>query len=315
MWKWLLSLIGVEISESARPLEEPDPPGSEKKTLDELARRVGVSKEQLVAVANARRNYRWHAIPKKDGGRRIVYTPQPELKDIQRRLLRKVFARLKVHPAACGFVRGRSVVDHAARHVGKKIVVKIDIQEFFASTSWERVSTYLKRLGWTNRFGRRESPNSCLMTLCCYANGLPQGAPTSPILSNAVNYRMDCRLAALAARSGATYSRYADDMAFSFDIDDVRFIRGVIRRVRRILHSEGYRVHKAKLRYLRSHQQQRLVGLVVNEKVQLPRKTRRLLRAVEHRLGTGAGATMTRQELAGWRAYEKMIRAQAATAG
>jgi retron-type reverse transcriptase len=301
MFNWLKSILG---------LGDPSP-SAPKKNLEELARRLGVTKEQLLAVVGLRKKYRWHAIAKKTGGRRILHAPVPELKDLQKRMLRKLFARLKVHPAACGFVRGKSIVDHAARHAGKKLVVKIDIQNYFQATSWGRLSLYFDKLGWKSGMPWRDSANRVLCQLVIHHNGLPQGAPTSPILSNAVNYKMDCRLAALAEKSQATYSRYADDLAFSFDTDDVRFVRGVVRRVRKILFAEGYRINKAKLRYLRSHQQQRLVGLVVNDKVQLPRKTRRLLRAVEHRLRSGGNATMTRQELAGWRAYEKMVKAKA----
>jgi hypothetical protein len=140
---------------------------------------------------------------------------------------------------------------------------------------------------------------------------LPQGAPTSPILSNLVNYGMDARLAGLAKRSGAIYSRYADDIIFSFEKDDRRFIRGVVRRVRRILFANGYIMHgRPKLKWMRRHQPQTVTGLVVNEKVQLPRRIRRWLRAVEHHMKTGRPATLTSQELAGWKAYQQMIERQ-----
>jgi retron-type reverse transcriptase len=253
--------------------------------------------------------YRWHRIPKRSGGTRLLHSPNPALKKVQRQLLRRVFGKLKVHPAAHGFQRGRSIVTHARSHVGQAVVVRVDIEDFFPRTQGDRIFRYFRRIGW-NR-----GASSLLLRLCTKrlgaSVGLPQGAPTSPILSNLVNYGMDARLAGLARRSNARYSRYADDIIFSFSSDDRRFIRGVIRRVRRILNDSGYRMHgRAKLRVLRRHQRQIVTGLVVNEKVQLPRRTRRWLRAVEHHLKTGRRASLSRSQLAGWRALEKMIETQ-----
>jgi retron-type reverse transcriptase len=146
-----------------------------------------------------------------------------------------------------------------------------------------------------------------MTALCCRKDRLPQGAPTSPILSNLVNYRMDARLAGLASRSKATYSRYADDIIFSFAEDNRRFIRGVIRRIRTILFESGYQINQPKLRIMRQNNRQTVTGLVVNQKVQLPRKTRRWLRAVEHHLQQGREASLTREQLAGWKAYQLAI--------
>ncbi len=253
--------------------------------------------------------YRWHRIPKRSGGTRLLHSPNPVLKKVQRQLLRRVFGRLKVHPAAHGFHRGRSIVTHARLHVGQAVVVRIDIEDFFTKTRCDRLHKYFRRIGWNRRAARM------LVKLCTKRLGsrigLPQGAPTSPILSNLVNYGLDARLSGLARKSGARYSRYADDMIFSFAQDDRRFIRGVIRRVRRILNENGYRMHgRSKLRVLRRHQRQTVTGLVVNDKVQLPRKTRRWLRAVEHHIKTGRRASLNRDQLQGWRALEHMIATQ-----
>lgn len=256
--------------------------------------------------ARIRISYRWQRIPKRGGGTRLLHSPNPQLKQVQRKLLRRVFARLKVHPAAKGFRRGESIATHARLHVGQAVVVRIDIHDFFPSTRGERVYKYFRQAGW-NRHGARTIFWLCTKSIGRRV-GLPQGSPTSPILSNLVNYGMDARLAGLARKSGARYSRYADDIIFSFAQDDRRFIRGVIRRVRRILGDSNYRMHgREKLRVMRRHQRQVVTGLVVNDRVQLPRKTRRWLRAVEHHLRTGRPATLTREQLRGWRALEYMI--------
>ena len=139
---------------------------------------------------------------------------------------------------------------------------------------------------------------------------MPQGAPTSPRLSNLVNYRLDARLAGLAARFEATYSRYADDITFSL-ADDRKKVRGLIRMTARIVSDEGYALHRhKKLHVRRRHQQQRVTGLVVNDRVNLPRSTRRWLRAVEHHLATDRPATLTSRQIEGWRSFQSMVARQ-----
>lgn len=250
--------------------------------------------------------YWWHKIPKRNGKPRMLYSPNPRLKLLQRLLLRKVFARLPVHPSCMGFRRGQSTCRHALMHTGKAVVVRIDIKDFFHTTTGMKVYEYFRSIGWDHQSAE------LIQTICTRNNRLPQGAPTSPILSNLVNYRMDARLAGLAKKSQATYSRYADDLIFSFEKDNRRFIRGVIRRVVTILNESGYIINRSKLQVMRQHNRQLVTGLVVNRKVQLPRKTRRWLRSVEHHLMTGKSATLTREQLAGWKAYLKMIHSHAA---
>jgi uncharacterized protein (TIGR03067 family) len=271
--------------------------------IDELARRLGWSVADLVAL---RPSYREFSVPKPSGGQRRLCAPDDRLKALQRQILHRLLGRLKVHPAATGFQRGQSIVTHARRHAGQAVIVRLDVKEFFPATAAWRVHKYFRKIGW-NR------PAANLLThLCTHHNGLPQGAPTSPRLSNLVNYRLDCRLAAMARKLGARYSRYADDITLSFPVDKRRQIRYLIRFVRGVAHAAGYRLHGAKkLCIRRQHQQQRVTGLVVNESVNLPRAVRRRLRAVAHHLRTGRPATLTPEQLAGWQALQHMIAAQA----
>jgi hypothetical protein len=195
----------------------------------------------------------------------------------------------------------------------------MDLKDFFPATKAKRVRAYFRKVGW-------DRPAAALLTrLCTFDGGLPQGAPTSPRLSNLVNYRLDARLTGLATRRrlhnprtagrieerpvGATYSRYADDLTFSFPTDDRTLVRYVVRMTGYIVGREGYELRR-KLRVLRRHARQQVTGLVVNARVNLPRKTRRWLRAVEHRLATGRAATLTPAQLAGWRAFREMIARQ-----
>jgi len=278
--------------------------GDKGRDVGELARRLGVEAEALRAVRPVYAEFR---IPKRAGGSRTIAAPEAPLKALQRRILKRLLARLASHPAAKGFERGQCIVTNARPHVGKAVVVRLDMKDFFASTRDRRVRDYFRGLGWN-----REA-SELLTHLCTHRGGLPQGAPTSPRLSNLVNYPLDARLAGLAKRLGATYTRYADDMTFSFSSDDPRAIHKLIRVVKLILEEQGYAIHlRRKLQVRRRHQRQMATGLVVNTAVNLPRQTRRWLRAVRHRLETGQEVTLQDAELEGWLSLETMVRRQAA---
>jgi len=268
----------------------------------ELARRLGVSETALRNITPA---YREFTVPKRAGGARRICAPEDDLKKLQRRIARRLLARLRSHPLATGFEKGVSVVMNAAAHAGKAVVVRMDLRTFFESTSARRVTAYFRRVGW-NRHAAR-----LLAELCTHRGGLPQGAPTSPRLSNLLNYRLDCRLEGLARRFAAVYTRYADDIVFSFDKDDPKSIHAVIWCTKDIVRQHGYALHQhRKLRIRRRHQQQTVTGLVVNDRPRLSRSRRRWLRAVEHHLAAGRPATLTEKQLAGWRSYQSMIEKQ-----
>lgn len=271
-------------------------------TVEELARRLGMAPDALAAV---RPSYTAFHIPKRSGGQRTIHAPSPELKLVQRLVLRRVLGRLRAHAHAVGFERGHSIVTNAKCHVGQPVVAKLDIVDFFANTSAKRIEEYFRFIGWN-----REAAG-LLTELCTHEGGLPQGAPTSPRLSNLVNHGLDAGLAKLAEQSGAMYTRYADDITFSFQRDDRVSNRMLLTLTRQILRDYGYRLHIGrKRRIMRRHQRQEVTGLVVNQKVQLPRCTRRWLRAVKHRIETGADPTLTPGQVRGWLALEHMIATQ-----
>lgn len=291
----------------------------------DLARRLGMTEEELRQIEP---RYQEFTLAKRSGGTRRILAPSPPLKAVQRRILRRLLGRLKCHPAAHGFERGRSIVTHALPHTGQAVVLCLDIKDFFESTSAERVHAFFRDLGWSKEAA------DLLQPLCTINGGLPQGAPTSPRLSNLVNMRLDARLGGLVARSAvqfrnprtgskltqtaphsrfAAYTRYADDMTFSFPSADPRWISHVLWFAKRIVRAEGYELHRRKkLRIRRRHQQQRVTGIVVNERVNLPRDKRRRLRAMEHRLRIGRPTTLTPDQIAGWRAFQAMIACQQA---
>ena len=162
--------------------------------MDQLLGRLGLSGAQLQGVDPA---YREFTIPKRSGGQRHILAPTPALRAVQRTILRRLLNKLKVHPAAVGFQRGESFVTNARRHCQRAVVVRLDVRDFFASISAPRVEGYFRAIGWNRTVARR------LTQLCTWDGKLPPGAPTSPRLSNLVNYELDARLAGLVAAYNA----------------------------------------------------------------------------------------------------------------
>jgi hypothetical protein len=296
------------------------PPGT--LAVADLARRLGMEEEKLRQVEPA---YQEFLISKRSGGTRTILAPAPPLKAVQRCVLRRLLRRLKCHPAVHGFERGRSIVTNALPHAFHAVLVRMDLKDFFQSTSEDRVRAYFFKIGWN------EEATALLLRICTHRGGLPQGAPTSPRLSNLVNARMDARLAAMATQAvtwpglprgdrsnvpdecRAVYTRYADDLTFSFPIADPETIHRVIWFAKETVRAEGYELHmKRKLHIRRAHDRQLVTGLVVNEGVNLPRQVRRRLRAIEHHLRIERPITLSPAQLAGWRAFQAMVARQSA---
>jgi RNA-directed DNA polymerase len=190
-------------------------------------------------------------------------------------------------------------------------VISLDLVDFFPSISRQRVVHFFRAIGWNRKV------SEVLADMTTHNGHLPQGAPTSPILSNLVNIKMDHSLASYVLSVGGVYSRYADDVTLSFSDDQID-THSVINDVIAILTYWGYRPHlKKKLDVRRCHQRQMVTGLVVNETARLPRETRRWLRAVRYRfqqVATGVSdsepPSLTPQQLQGWIALESMIEAR-----
>jgi RNA-directed DNA polymerase len=271
--------------------------------LDALAKRLGKSADELRAFTPT---YREARIPKRRGGERRLLIPDEATKALQRKLLREVLFGLRAHPAATGFERGKSIVDNALPHVGRAVVIRMDVVDFFPSTKTERVLRYFQWIGWN-----REAAEA-LTKLTTWDGGLPQGAPTSPRLSNLVNRYLDVQIANRVARRGGGYTRYADDITISLPRPNGRRVRGIVQFTRRMLKKRGYALHvKRKLHVARRHQRQAVTGLVVNERVRLPREIRRRLRATAHRIEKGLEPLQGIDAAQGWFAYARMVERQA----
>lgn len=265
----------------------------------ELARRLNIVESELRAFQPV---YREVLIPKRSGGTRRLLVPDDKTKALQRLILRRLLKNLRVHPAAQAYVPGRSALLNAGVHAGQAVVINMDVVDFFPTTQASRIEAYFRRIGWNAEAA------ALLTRLTTSENGLPQGAPTSPALSNLVNFLLDVQIARRVASNSGTYTRYADDIAISYPLDYPCTIHSVMDYVKRCLKSKGYRTHGLKKRRIRrQHQQQIVTGFVVNFRPQLNRETRRRLRAVKHRLTAGRKASMTQQQFNGWQACQIAI--------
>lgn len=247
-------------------------------------------------------SYRSYRIPKQSGkGYRQIDAPNIALLELQQRIYHKLLKGMRPHKSANGFVPSRSIVDNALPHVGKAVVINIDLKDFFTNTSKDRVLKYWQYY-WNKKAAR------ILTNICCHKGHLPQGAPTSPSLSNLVNQAMDARLDGLVKRMpNGIYTRYADDLTFSFSRYSSKD-KWFLGEVKKILKDEGYEIQRGKkIRIQRSHQRQKVTGLVVNEKVNLPRHMRRKIRAMQYHKKQGKLSSANLGKLRGYEALLTMV--------
>lgn len=240
---------------------------------------------------DAHYHFRW--LKKRSGGRRLIEAPKPLLKQAQQRVLREILDKAPPHRCAHGFVAGRSILTNAQPHVGKYVVLKFDLEDFYASVRYARVVAIFRSLGfsrevaiWLARLTTSAVPNAPLageggQSLRPYLpRHLPQGAPTSPALANLSAFSLDVRLAGLAKRYGVTYTRYADDLTFSGSHRFAGALRDFIPLATKIIRDERFRVNKAKRKVQRFHDRQRVTGVVVNEKPNVSRDQYDRLKAI-----------------------------------
>lgn len=260
-----------------------------------LADAMGISVGRLRWLAFHRKvskttHYQRFTIPKKTGGERLISAPMPRLKAAQHWVLETLLKPVAIDAAAHGFVPGRSIVTNAKPHVGAAIVINLDLKDFFPSVGWLRVRGLYQSLGYAPQIA------TILALICTEAEvqqieidgrrwfvhasdrHLPQGSPASPAITNLLCRRLDKRLSGLAAKAGFTYTRYADDLTFSTRDADADVGR-LIGMVRRIVTAEGFVVHPDKTRVMRRSRRMEVTGLVVNDRLGVPRDILRNFKA------------------------------------
>ena len=264
---WLRHAMGV-----TTPVA-PYTPRFEKEAVIWCAALLGVEVNRLEEILNnVSGHYQEFWMRKRSGGYRMISAPDKDLQAIQSTIYSRILSSVTiVHPAAVGFRCGRSVVDNAAPHLGKRYVLKMDIHDFFGSIRSPRARQTFKKIGYP------ENVSKVLGALCCLHRHLPQGAPTSPALSNIVGYEMDRKLAALAAEYGVTYTRYADDLTFSGDVFPKEQI---IPQVKRIIRDEKFEPNHKKTHFMNQSSRKIITGVSVASGVKLtiPKSKKREIR-------------------------------------
>lgn len=264
---------------------------------DDVATLLGISLPVLRWLSFHRKSvalvhYHRYGIPKKSGGIRHISAPKKALGEAQEKVLWRILNKVAPSEDAHGFVKKRSVVSNAAPHIGKKVVVNLDLKDFFPTITFRRVKGLFRSLGYS------EHVATVLGLLCTeptrakaelggkvyhVALGerfLPQGACTSPAITNLLCRKLDKRLAGLAKSAGFSYTRYADDLTFSGD--DAGETGRLLRAVRKVISGEGFVEHEKKTRVMGRGRRQEVTGIVVNTKPSLSRDELRSLRALLH---------------------------------
>ena len=238
--------------------------------LSSLEQDLGISAKTLYAVSNnIGKHYHKAKLPKKSGGIRNLSVPDEILKYIQRQISEVLLIHMPVSRYAKAYRFGSSTLRNAKHHVGKQVVLKLDILQFFDSI---RYSTVKDKVFPEEIYAE---PLRILLTMLCYhKDALPRGAPSSPAITNIILYELDELIGQWCRERDITYTRYCDDMTFSGDFDPAE----VIRFVRLELKKLGFLLNEQKTRIQRPGQQQSVTGIVVNEKISIPADYRRKLR-------------------------------------
>ena len=283
--------------------------------LQVLADRRGLSR---TAGDPRMRHYRYTWIAKRTGGHRLVEAPKARLRAAQRRILDGIVAHIPPHAAAYGFRRGCSILGFAAAHVGRAVVVRVDLQAFFSSVFAGRVYGIFRTAGYPEEVARtltalctHRTPGDVLAAAPAGAPDgarlrtphLPQGAPTSGALANLAAYRLDVRIAALARALGGHYSRYADDIVLSGGRELVRAAPSLVARLGAIAIEEGFSLNFRKTRVMTSSMRQRITGVVVNAKPSIGRRELERLRAILHNCARTGPAAQNREGHADFREH------------
>ncbi|MGA2926260.1 MAG: reverse transcriptase family protein [Solirubrobacteraceae bacterium] len=313
-------------------------PVPELASLAALAGFLSISDGELAWLADARglernvaderlRNYRYAAHSRPGGPARVIERPKQRLKAIQRRILHEILDLVPAHDAAHGFTRGRSVASHAARHTGRYVVVALDLEDFFASIAAGRVFGIFRTAGYpesvayaltalvTNAvpaavWERVPRPRAASQVAAHHRLGrrlaaahLPQGAPTSPALANLAAFGLDRRLTGLAASLRLTYTRYADDLTFSGSPALVGAANRLRATVAVIAREEGFVVNARKSMLTTRAGRQRVCGVVVNERLNVPRDEYDVLKAILHNARVHGPGSQNRAAVADFRAH------------
>lgn len=269
--------------------------------ISDFSRQSGLSLPVIKYLAFHRRvskktHYHVFEIPKKSGGKRKISAPKSQLKSFQQWILDNILNKIPVGEVVHGFTAKKSIVTNAEPHLDKDIIINIDLKDFFPSISYKRVKGLFCRLGYS------EQLSTVFALVCTQAHTeevlldgvqyfvykgerfLPQGSPASPAISNIIAYKLDKRLQGLAQKLGFVYTRYADDLTFSTHRTNEQNINKLLYFIKQVINDENFTIHPDKLHIMRRKHQQKVTGIVVNEKLNVERQKLRKFRALLHNI-------------------------------
>lgn len=224
-------------------------------------------------VANTESFYYNFEIPKRSGGTRTISAPYPVLLNAQKWIYDNILNKIKVHDNAKGFIKKTSIADNARVHLDRNFILKMDIENFFPSIKMNRIISIFRNLGYTKKI------SYYLSSICCLRGVLPQGAVTSPCLSNIIAKRMDARITGLATRFALNYTRYADDFTLSGDILPPK----IIDYIEKIVNQEGFLINKTKTNLIGKGKQKIITGISISSgELKIPRESKRQVRQNVH---------------------------------
>jgi RNA-directed DNA polymerase len=249
------------------------------KSKTEFIEHCSISESEVNNILKLRRKYKIKSILKTNGKKREINAPIPALKELQ--IYTKNFLSRHYIPMQCvhGFVRKRNIKTNAQIHCGKKYIINMDLKNFFPSIEYNRIIGVLIYMGFENDLA------SLIAKIACYHKKLPQGSPCSPILSNIICQRLDRRLTRLSEKCNVKYTRYADDLTFSFDS---RFSKSFLLQLKDIIEDEGFNINDLKTHFKSFHQRQSVTNLITNNsKPNIPREQIKMTRTLIHKLNSG----------------------------
>lgn len=225
--------------------------------------KINKKEQNLYFGQEKNKSYKMFFIPKKNGGFRKIEAPVQNLLNCQRWIKKNILESFQVSKYAKGFKKGSSIIENAKPHVNQEVVINLDLENFFGSITYNQVFRFFIYVGYTKEVAH-------LLTKLCTnkLDVLPQGAPTSPTLSNILCLKLDKRLSCLAKSFEANYTRYADDITFSGQ----KKILKMIPLIKRIIKEENFTINYKKFRIRFSNQKQEVTGLTVNKKLSVSKR-------------------------------------------
>ena len=234
-----------------------------------LALLIGIDYEYLCSMAYSQKNfYKNYSIEKKNGKQRKISEPTTDLKFVQNWILHNILEYIPVSKYAKAFKKWCTLKGNAKFHKAQKTVLELDIKDFFPSINIYMIAKIFENAGYLHNV------SFFLANLCCYKKVLPQGAPTSPYLSNLVMISFDNSMKEYSLSNGIRYTRYADDITISGNFNPHKTISDV----KGLLYKEGFRINNSKTRVLRSNTRQEVTGIVVNSHMQVSKEKRKKIR-------------------------------------